>query len=59
MGDGDSVSAIQKAAGRKLSISGGFLCLARQGEVQSRVQQQSNTLWEVTASTLSPGHLGK
>ena len=60
MGNGDSHPAILKAAGRKLPSGGGFLCLdtARRGW-GAGCNSKVTRLWEVTASTPAPRHLGK
>lgn len=48
----------ERLGGNCLSV---VVSSAQNGREKSRrgVHQQSNTLWEVTACTLSPGHLGK
>lgn len=59
-GNGNRRPAILKVAGRKLPDSSGFLCLDTAGRGWGvRCNSKLTCLWELTANTPAPHHLGK
>lgn len=59
-GDGNSHPAVLKEAGRKLPGGSGFLCFETAGRGWGAgCNRKATRLWEVTAGTPAPCHLGK